>query len=106
MKLSTLVLLVPVSLIAAMIAVANRADVAFTLVPFLPQDSGFTFVMPLFLLVFAAFLIGVVVGAVTVALSRARRRGRRRVSENDVAKAMMTNTTATAQPPSAERLSS
>ena len=89
MRLSTLVLLVTVSVIAAMIAVANREEIAFALVPFVAPDAGFTFVMPLFLLVFAAFLLGVFVGAITVALGRARRRGRRRLSDADIARAMV-----------------
>ncbi|HXD50720.1 MAG TPA: hypothetical protein VN689_02435 [Burkholderiales bacterium] len=101
MRFSTLVLLVPACVVAAMIAVANREETAFTLVPFVPRDAGFTFAMPLFLLVFAAFILGVLVGAVTVALTRANRRARRRLSDQDIARAMMTTA---AQQPSAERI--
>jgi hypothetical protein len=103
MRLSTLALLVPACVIAAMIAVANPEKIAFTLVPFVPRDAGFTFVMPLFLLVFAAFMVGVLVGAVTVALGRARRRGKRRPSDNDIARAMVATA---AEQPSAERVKS
>ena len=91
MRFSTLLLLVPACVIAAMIAVANREEIAFTLVPFVPVDAGFTFVMPLFLLVFVVFVLGVLVGGATVALQRARRRGRRRISDADIARAMITS---------------
>ena len=108
MRLSTLLMLVPACVIAAMIAVANRGEVAFALVPFVPADAGFTFAMPLFLLVFLVFIAGVLVGAVTVALQRARRRMARRPTDDDVARAMMAQAAAqkTTSTTAAERVES
>jgi hypothetical protein len=101
MRLSTLALLLLASAVAAVIAIGNRELVAFTLVPFVPRDAGVTFVMPLFLLVFVVFLLGVFAGAVTVALGRARKKEDGRVSGNDSVRAEMTTTgeSVTTEPP-------
>jgi uncharacterized integral membrane protein len=80
MKASTLFVLVPVVLIAALLAVANREQVVFRLDPFAANDSPVVFVMPLFVLVFLSFLAGVLVGAVTISLRRARKARKRRLA--------------------------
>src|SRR5215831_1973104 len=85
MRVSTLVVLVPVAAIAAALAVANREPVAFQFDPF---ASSAGFVMPLFLLVFLSFLFGVLVGAATMALRRGRAARRRRAAASDIATAM------------------
>ena len=72
MKLSTFLLLVPVAIVAGILALANREAVAFRFDPFSGTDPSFTLVMPLFLLVFSSFLIGVLVGGATVGLRRVR----------------------------------
>jgi uncharacterized integral membrane protein len=72
MKLSTFLLLVPVAMLAVILALANREAVAFRFDPFSGTDPAFTLVMPLFLLVFSSFLIGVLVGGATVGLRRVR----------------------------------
>ena len=81
MKLSTLLAGVPVAVVAAILAVANREEVAFKLDPFATGDSA-AFVMPLFLLVFLSFLLGVLVGGATIGFAarpeRAAQTDRRR----------------------------
>ena len=72
MKLSTLLVLVPVAAVAAILAVANREEVAFRIDPFAAGDAAAALVMPLFLLVFLSFLLGVLVGGATIALRRGR----------------------------------
>jgi ABC-type Na+ efflux pump permease subunit len=91
MKLSTLFVLIPVVLIAAVLAVANREDVVFRLDPFAANDSAVVFVMPLFLLVFLSFLVGVLVGAATIALRRGRNARRKRLAASDVSNVPMTD---------------
>jgi hypothetical protein len=79
MKLSTVFAIVPVAVIATVVAVANRQDVTFKLNPF--ADGGpDAVVMPLFLLVFLTFLAGVVVGGTTIAI-RSGLKARRKRSE-------------------------
>ena len=85
MRISTLLVLLPVTAVAAALAVANRQPVAFQFDPF---ASSAAFVMPLFLLVFLSFLLGVLVGAATMALRRNRSARRRRAAASDIATAM------------------
>jgi uncharacterized integral membrane protein len=84
MRVSTLLVLVPVAAVAASLAIANRKPVAFQFDPFASSEA---FVMPLFLLVFLSFLLGVLVGAATMALRRSRT-ARRRAAASDIATAM------------------
>lgn len=70
MRLSTYFLGVPVVVAAAVVAVANRQSVVFSLDPFSPGASALSFSAPLFLFLFAAVAVGVVLGGVTAALSR------------------------------------
>ncbi|MEE8438996.1 MAG: hypothetical protein V3S07_05365 [Micropepsaceae bacterium] len=65
MKVSTLVVVVPVVVFATVVAMANRSPVTFSLDPF-PGEPSLALSMPLFLLVFLTFLLGVVLGGVTV----------------------------------------
>jgi uncharacterized integral membrane protein len=98
MKLSTLLVFGPLAIIAAILAVANREPVIFRLVPF-ETDPAFTLVIPLFLLVFLSFLLGVVVGGATVAWRRIRNHRRKKLAAQDVAGAL----TLDAAKPSAEQ---
>jgi uncharacterized integral membrane protein len=66
MKFSTLLLLVPVALVATALALANRGSVTFALVPFV-EGAGLKLAMPLFLLVFSSFFLGVLVGGTVMA---------------------------------------
>jgi uncharacterized integral membrane protein len=73
-RVSTVLILVPVVILAAIIAVANRETVVFRLDPFSADSSTLAFAMPLYLLVFLAILLGVLLGGLTVALRRLRAR--------------------------------
>ncbi len=78
MRLSTLLVVVPVVAFAAVVAVSNRAEILFSLDPFSPDAPAFALRMPLFLLVFLSFFLGVVLGGLTVwwrRLAAARARG-------------------------------
>jgi uncharacterized integral membrane protein len=99
MKPSTLFVLVPVVLVAAVLAVANREDVAFRLDPFAANDSAVVFVMPLFLLVFLSFLVGVLVGGTTIALRRGRNARRKRLAASETSKAPATDVGKREEPP-------
>jgi uncharacterized integral membrane protein len=55
--------LVPLAIILVALAVANRGAVAFTLDPFNPGNPGLTWQMPLFVLLFAAIAVGMIVGS-------------------------------------------
>ena len=73
MRLSSFLLGVPVAVVAAVVAVANRGMVSFSLDPFSRAGTG-TFEAPLFLLLFAALGLGAVLGVGAALLSRAGRK--------------------------------
>ena len=74
MRLSTYFLLIPVIVIAAALAVANRGVVAFSLDPFSDVHPALVIEMPLFLLLFLTLLLGVLIGGVAGLVSRRKRR--------------------------------
>jgi uncharacterized membrane protein SpoIIM required for sporulation len=72
-KLSTALLLIPAILIAGVIAVANRADIRLSLDPFSDTHPALVIEMPLYLLLFGAILLGVILGGIAVTLTRVTR---------------------------------
>ena len=74
MKLSNIFFLVVVATIAAIIAVANRQIVTFSLDPLSQAYPAVAFTLPLYLLVFFSILLGVLLGGASVGLRRRRRR--------------------------------
>lgn len=77
MRLSTYLVGVPVAVVAAVVAVANRQIVTFSLDPFsLSQPSEALSVrMPLFVLVIAALLLGAILGGIAARWPRWKRGG-------------------------------
>ena len=99
MKLSTLLVLVPVAAVSAILAVANREEVEFRIDPFAAGDSAAGFVMPLFHLVFLSFLFGVLVGGTTIALRRRRKARQKNIVTPDIANALASDVTGRTEPP-------
>ncbi len=62
-RLITVVILVPVAIVLIALAVANRAATPFTFDPFNPGNPLLTIELPLFVYLFAALLLGVVIGS-------------------------------------------
>jgi uncharacterized integral membrane protein len=77
-------LLLPVAIIAVLLAVANRAPVTLSLDPFSREAPEISFVLPLFALVFAAVLLGVVIGGVAAWLTQGRHRRAERRYKREV----------------------
>ena len=78
MKPSTYLIGLPVASIAAVIAVANRQSVVFSIDPFSLRhpDGNLSTRLPLFVLLLAALLLGLVLGWMSALLSARRRRRR------------------------------
>ena len=76
-------ILVPLALLIAMFAVANRAPVLIGFDPFGAQPPMFAFISPLYLALMAALIFGVIVGGVAAWMSQGpkRRRARRLAAE-------------------------
>ena len=76
----------PLAIILVALAVANRGPASFTLDPFNPGNPGLTWQMPLFVLLFAAIAIGMVVGSLAtwVKQGRYRKLARQRSQEAEM----------------------
>jgi uncharacterized integral membrane protein len=69
-----IVILVPVAIALIALAVANRAPVSFTLDPFNPGNPALTVTQPLFALLFAALVLGLLIGGIATWLNQGRYR--------------------------------
>lgn len=72
------IVLLPIALLAILFAIANRAPVTLSLDPFAKGEPEIALAVPLYAIVFAAVVLGVVLGGIGAWLSgaRARRSGR------------------------------
>jgi len=61
-RVSTLLTVIPVVVVAGVIAIANRELVRFSVDPFTPENPALSLDLPLYFLVFIAFLAGVLLG--------------------------------------------
>lgn len=80
----TWVVFVPVAIVLVALAVANRAPVAFTIDPFNPGNPGLTVALPLFVYLFAALAVGLVVGSIATWMRQGRHRKAARESQAEV----------------------
>ncbi len=64
--------LVPLGALVVLFAVANRAPVVVSFDPFSGENSALAFSAPLFLVMFAAVILGVVIGGIASLLHRYR----------------------------------
>ncbi|MER8608473.1 DUF1049 domain-containing protein [Mesorhizobium sp. M1233] len=69
-----IVVFVPLAVILIALAVANREPVAFTLDPFNPGNPALTLTMPLFIFLFRALAIGMIVGSLATWTKQGRYR--------------------------------
>jgi uncharacterized integral membrane protein len=80
----TWVVFVPVAIVLVALAVANRAPVPFTIDPFNPGNPGLTVALPLFVYLFAALAVGLVVGSIATWMRQGRHRKAARESQAEV----------------------
>jgi len=65
-RLFAWVLALPIAVVAVTLAVANRKPVTLALDPFRPENPAFSVVVPLFVVILAALILGVLLGGVTM----------------------------------------
>ena len=82
-RIVTIIVIIPVAIVLIALAVANRGFVPFTLDPFNPGNPGLTLSLPLFIYLFLALLLGVLIGSAATWLrqGRYRKRARRHADE-------------------------
>ena len=71
-------ILLPVAILIVLLAVANRAPVTLSLDPFSQEAPEFAFQLPLFAVIFAAVMLGVLVGGTASWLAQGKNRKTRR----------------------------
>ena len=81
-----LLVLAPILIVLLVFAVVNRQSIAITFDPFGDQRSGLTLHAPLFLALFGAMAVGVVVGGVATWLSQGRHRRAERSARSELAR--------------------
>lgn len=73
-RIVLVLILIPLAVILVALAVANRGATAFTLDPFNPGNPALTYTLPLFLLLFAALALGMVLGSMVTWFKQGRYR--------------------------------
>lgn len=73
-RLLLIAVFVPLAIVLVALAVANRGATPFTLDPFNPGNPGLTWQMPLFVLLFAAIAVGMIVGSLATWVRQGRYR--------------------------------
>lgn len=73
-RILVIVVVVPIAIILIALAVANRAATSFTLDPFNPGNPGLTITLPLFVLLFAALVLGLLIGGIATWFRQGRYR--------------------------------
>ena len=85
-RLILIAVFVPLAIVLVALAVANRGAVPFTLDPFNPGNPGLIWQLPLFVLLFAAIVVGMIVGSLAtwVRQGRYRKLARQRAQEAEM----------------------
>lgn len=83
-RIVVVVVIVPVAIILIALAVANRAPATFTLDPFNPGNPGLTLQLPLFVMLFLALGLGMVVGSMATWWKQGRYRREARLKAREV----------------------
>ena len=63
-RILVFVVFLPLAIVLIALAVANRTSVPFTIDPFNPGNPGLTVQLPLFVFLFGALVLGLVIGSV------------------------------------------
>ena len=79
-----LIILVPVIVLAVLLAVANRGDITLMLDP-LQREGGPVLQVPVYLLVFVAIMLGVIMGGIGTWLAQGRHRKAARAAQREAA---------------------
>ncbi len=79
------IVLIPVAVVLIALSVANREAAPLTIDPFHPGNPALTYTAPLFLWLFGALLLGVVIGSIATWLAQGKHRRRARAHRQEAA---------------------
>ncbi len=71
-------ILLPIAILVVLLAVANRAPVTLSLDPFSQEAPEFSTQVPLFAVIFAAVMVGILIGGTASWLAQGKNRSARR----------------------------
>ncbi|MFP3943980.1 MAG: lipopolysaccharide assembly protein LapA domain-containing protein [Alphaproteobacteria bacterium] len=83
MRLSTVLVAAPLTVLGVVFAIANRQPVRLSLNPFDPADGALGIEMPLFAALFLAVLVGMAIAGLAVWFAQARWRRRARAEHRE-----------------------
>lgn len=83
-RIIVVVILVPVAVVLVALAVANRQLTTFTLDPFNPGNAALSLQLPLFVLLFLALILGMLIGGAAAWLKQGRYRKEARAKRREV----------------------
>jgi uncharacterized integral membrane protein len=90
-KIVRALILIPLALILVALAVANRQTVTVSFDPFDRVDPAFSIALPLYVLILALVIAGVIVGGVAAWLRQGKWRGRARLAESNARELRLEN---------------
>ncbi|MCO4317028.1 LapA family protein [Phyllobacterium sp. 21LDTY02-6] len=73
-RIVVVVILIPLAIILIALSVANRSTVSFTIDPFNPGNPALSYNAPLFVWLFAALMLGLVIGSLATWYNQGRYR--------------------------------
>ncbi|MEX0345649.1 MAG: LapA family protein [Rhizobiaceae bacterium] len=83
-RLVAALVFVPIAVILIALAVSNRSPASFTIDPFNPGNPALTLELPLFVWLFAALAVGMVIGSVATWFKQGKYRRGMRKSQHTV----------------------
>jgi uncharacterized membrane protein (DUF106 family) len=86
MRFVKFIILVPIAIVLIVLSVANRHPVTLALNPFRPEDTVISLTLPLFVFLFIAVLVGVVLGSMATWLAQSKHRKRARDEAHEARK--------------------
>ena len=85
-KLINILILAPLAIILIVLSVANRETVTLALNPFRPDDSVLSLSAPLFVFLFAALILGMIVGSLATWVKQGKHRKKARQEAREAVK--------------------
>ncbi|PWW00081.1 uncharacterized protein DUF1049 [Hoeflea marina] len=85
-RIITLVILVPVAIVLILLSVANRQTVTLAFNPFEPSDPVLSQSAPLFVFLFAALMLGMIIGSLATWFNQGKHRSRARNKAQEAVK--------------------
>ena len=83
-RIVLIVIVVPIAIVLIALAVANRAPASFTLDPFNPGNPALTLQLPLFVMLFLALAVGMVLGSFATWCKQGHYRKQARAKDREV----------------------